>query len=193
MLSLIKPLNWCFPAIYSLPENCLEMLSSPMPIICGLNCSADYAKHHIISEHAPVTSKDIIYAFIDEDYLMVSKETVKSTKLPLFGQLFKEISGQFGHLFKGEGQSHSHKSIVLDLENQQFRHKSHYTLLSHRGNKPPLRTMASRELRSLPTNDDVWSLLTLLRKTIVEKLVDSLPVNFEDLAKLKSISDLSSE
>lgn len=65
LISLIRPFDWCFAAIYALPENCLEMLSSPMPVICGVKCSSEYAKSKIIPEYAPITSKDILYYFVD--------------------------------------------------------------------------------------------------------------------------------
>ena len=40
LLTLIKPFEWCFPAIYNLPEQCISMLASPIPLIVGVKLSA---------------------------------------------------------------------------------------------------------------------------------------------------------
>lgn len=50
--------------------------------------------------------------------------------------------------------------------------------------------MRSRELESNQTEgSELWSLLTLIRKTVVDKLVNSLPLSFENLITEKDEKD----
>lgn len=46
-VNLIKPFSWPFPSIFSLPESCVQMLDSPIPVLIGLNQPYKYVYKHI--------------------------------------------------------------------------------------------------------------------------------------------------
>lgn len=47
---ILRPLSWPFPVIYSLPENCLQILNSPVPFIAGIQHSTERVMNQIVPE-----------------------------------------------------------------------------------------------------------------------------------------------
>lgn len=84
-ISLIKPFKWPFPIIYSLPEDCLVMLGSPIPLLVGINLPADTVISDILPEHENKSRADSstnIYVFVDHNLFFYDYETLDSLLIP---------------------------------------------------------------------------------------------------------------
>lgn len=162
-LSLIKPLNWAFPTIYSLPGNCIEMLSSPFPIICGINCDYNFAKNNLFSEYAN-NETDLIFVFIDDDYIVASNKIVKETQIPSFNLIFKELKINYSQMFNKD----SPKTLKADFSNRKFKVKKK----SHKSAK-------KKEFRTVLDEDEVLIFLHEIRDIITTNLIDILPETLE--------------
>ena len=117
--SIISPLNWPFPVIYSLPENCLEILSSPVPLISGLLAPGKKVINEIVPEYASMT-KDIIYVFLDHQVLLAGKETASQTIMPRFNKQIQNLHHSIKNYFANTG-SHS---INFNSKSREFSRKS---------------------------------------------------------------------
>ena len=84
--AIICPFRWSFPIIYSLPEECMLMLESPVPLLIGLNTSS----HHFLSKIAPnhftdlKTNDHILFILLDENLLIAPKPLLNSLNMPYF-------------------------------------------------------------------------------------------------------------
>lgn len=163
-LSLIKPLNWAFPTIYSLPSNCLEMLSSPLPIISGINCDYPYAKKHLFSNYS--NNDHLIFVFIEDDYILASKNLIKDTKIPNFSQSFKKLKSNYGHFFKKEKS----KNVKIDFNKRRFCSK-----------KGSYKQNGGKESgKRVIDEDEILIFLHEIRDIIVGNFVDVLPETLEE-------------
>lgn len=169
MLSFLKPLSWTFPAIYSLPENCLEMISSPLPIICGINTSFDLAMNRIIPEYTD--SEDVIYVFLDLDFILCSSETVNSVKVPSFDGFFKSCKERFGELFLKE------KSISLEFDfgNLKFKQNSKSAKLVEKKVKRLKHHKEDEKVRKGLSEKLFFEFLREMRNLVVKRFIDVLP------------------
>lgn len=171
-LSLIKPLNWAFPTIYSLPENCLEMLSSPLPIISGIKCDYNYAKKHILNQYSNDDSVGLIFVFLDEDYILTSKKIINETYVPNFNNSFKELKFNYSHFFKKENP----KTVKIDFSHRRFKAKS-----------KSFKAKKKEDFRVNLDQDEVLIFLNQMRDIITAYLIDVLPQTLEDNEEVSSI------
>ena len=89
-LTFLKPFQWQFPRIYSLPEDCLLMLQSPIPIISGLNLSVHNVLNDIIPEFESTeinSGSSNVYVFLDQGIFYYDFERFRNTALPNFNGL----------------------------------------------------------------------------------------------------------
>lgn len=170
-LSLIKPLNWAFPTIYSLPENCLEMLSSPLPIICGIQCDYNYAVANLFTQYSNMDNSDLVFVFLDDNYILASKNLISETKMPSFNSSFQDLKLNYGHMFKREAP----KTIKADFANRGFLAKKKSFKSGVRGNK---------DKRAVLDHDEVLIFLHEVRDIITVNLIDILPQTLEDSAEV---------
>lgn len=93
-LTLIKPFQWQFPRIYSLPEDCLLMLNSPIPIISGLNLSCENVLSDIIPEFESTKnggSSSNLYVFLDQGIYHYDFKNYENMSLPDFNGLIEKL------------------------------------------------------------------------------------------------------
>ena len=86
-LALIRPLKWPFPIIYSLPEDCLLMLGSPIPVIVGLNLPSFHVVNDILPEFQSVSennNSNNVYVFLDNGLFYYDFENHDNIILPQF-------------------------------------------------------------------------------------------------------------
>ena len=173
---MIKPLNWAFPAIYSLPENCLEMLASPLPIISGIKCSYEYSKSNILPRYTTAPgSQDTIFVFLDHDYVFAQKSTVQSTRLPKFDNFFSKLRSKHLNLFNEAPP----KTIKADLDGLRFRYKR--KALKVKGNALTMSGgPVSMDLKNWGKNEEnIFNFLWEIRMCLVNNLIDVLPNTLE--------------
>jgi hypothetical protein len=93
-ISLIKPFKWPFPIIYSLPEDCLVMLGSPIPLLVGINLPADTVISDILPEHESKSRADSstnIYVFVDHNLFFYDFETLDSLLIPQYDDFSEKL------------------------------------------------------------------------------------------------------
>lgn len=118
--SILRPLCWPFPVIYSLPENCLQILNSPVPFIAGIQNSTERVMGQIVPEFAPTSNPDTIYYFVDSRFILASKATICKTHLPRLNKLLKELHEPIRGLFNS---NHSH-SVSYNAKSNEFTKKT---------------------------------------------------------------------
>lgn len=87
IVGLFRPFNWVFPLIYSLPRDSFEMISSPVPIIVGvqntaLGFIADMNTRLSTSSLKNCTSDNSIYIYLDHDIIKCEQSLVETNYLP---------------------------------------------------------------------------------------------------------------
>lgn len=84
--ALMRPFRWTFPVIYNLPEACLPILQSPIPVQIGLKVSAK----RFLSEIGPALFPDLktqtgaLFVFLDESLVLTNSAMLHSLCLPFF-------------------------------------------------------------------------------------------------------------
>ena len=84
--ALLRPFKWSFPIIYSLPEECLLMLESPLPLQVGINMTAHRFLSSVAPVHLPKLNSDSspIIVFLDESLVMANAHHTSTLDLPFF-------------------------------------------------------------------------------------------------------------
>ena len=84
--ALIKPFRWTFPVIYNLPEDCLPILQSPIPVQIGLKASAKKFLSEIIPRYFGDfrSQTETLFVLLDESIILTSTAQVNSVPLPFF-------------------------------------------------------------------------------------------------------------
>jgi len=121
--NIIKPLSWPFPVIYSLPDNCLEILASPVPLIAGILQSAEKTINEIIPEYAAAT-REAVFVLIDQKYVLADKATVNSTRMPRLSKTLVPLHDSIKPLF----HSASSNTISYSPKSNDFARKSNSKL-----------------------------------------------------------------
>jgi hypothetical protein len=101
-LAILRPFKWAFPVIYSLPEDCVVMLSTPMPFIAGLNTSVAKVKNEIIpeiEERLNTGSSNNVYVFLDHGLYYYDFEGMDSLLLPAYDDFLEKTSKIFRKSF----------------------------------------------------------------------------------------------
>lgn len=140
--SMIQPLNWPYPVIYSMPENCLEILASPVPLIAGLLAPGKKIMNQIVPEYAAI-SRDIVYVLLDDRFILAGKSTVNKTYMPRFDRSIKELHENIKHAFVSTSSS----SINYNSKSREFSKKS--------SSKLPKKTPMSPNKKKIDGNNQV--------------------------------------
>lgn len=93
-LALFRPFSWPFPVIYSLPEDCLLMLGSPIPIMVGLNLPSFHVVNDILPEFEAVSennSNNNIYVFLDKGLFYYDFKKYDNLPLPQFDDFIETL------------------------------------------------------------------------------------------------------
>lgn len=101
-ISILRPFKWVFPVIFSLPENCLLMLSTPLPLMVGLNAPAAKVIGEIIpeiEEKFNVNSSPNVYVFLDHGLYYYDFESMDSVLLPQYDEFLEKIEKIFKKSF----------------------------------------------------------------------------------------------
>lgn len=136
--SIIQPLNWPYPVIYSMPENCLDILGSPVPLIAGLLGPSKKVMDQIVPEYAAI-SRETIYVLLDDRFILAGKSTVSQTCMPRFNKSIKELHESIKHLFASTGSS----SINYGTKSREFSRKS-----SSKPSKAASKSLSKKKLDS---------------------------------------------
>lgn len=107
-LVLLRPFKWAFPVIYSLPEDCVVMLSTPMPLLAGLNTSVAKVKNEIIpeiEERLNTGSSNNVYVFLDHGLYYYDFEGMDSLLLPAYDDFLEKASKIFRKAFGSKSSS----------------------------------------------------------------------------------------
>jgi hypothetical protein len=99
---LMKPFKWPFPIIYSLPEDCLVMLGSPIPLLVGMNLPADVVINEVIPEHEKKTRADAnsnIYVFIDQNLFFYDFESFDTMLIPQYDEFIEKLDSIYKKSF----------------------------------------------------------------------------------------------
>ena len=95
-LTLIKPFKWPLPIIYNTPEELLQMLSSPIPLLAGINTSPKHFIEEILPQY---DSQTWVYVFVDQGFVYTNDSLVKELCLPQFGNFIHKIKSFYHQWF----------------------------------------------------------------------------------------------
>jgi hypothetical protein len=134
--SMAEPFIWTFPTIYSLPEECLTMFQSPVPIQVGLKiASKEFLKRIGPQYYGDLTAqKDTVFVFLDYGIVLTNSNQVKSTLVPFFqdflvilGAIYKkhfhEKSSNFLKISKKKGKNNQKKYSLSKQNRFSFKEK----------------------------------------------------------------------
>lgn len=165
--TLIRPLDWPFPVIYSLPENCLQILGSPLPVIAGLLQPGERVMNDILPEYSSMT-KDTIFMFLDHSHILASKETVSQIRVPRLNKSIKLLHESIKSLFSANGStSISYNSNSRDFTRKGSASKLPKVIVNIKENSP-------RKL-DRPPEVLLHSYLSGLHKALVDNLTPHKP------------------
>ena len=138
LLSFLKPFNWVFPVIYNLPENCLDMLFSPIPIICGINKNSNYVINQIIPNYKVNNKIGFIVYFFDENFFFFDHDVLKFYDVPNYNNFFFDLENlykskfcqEISETFKIEKNNNNLKIKLMSLKKNKVKYnklKKSYT------------------------------------------------------------------
>lgn len=93
-LALFRPFKWPFPVIYSLPEDCLLMLGSPIPVMIGLNLPSFHVVNDILPEYESMyenNHNNNVYVFLDKGLFFYDFEKHDQLILPQFDNFLENM------------------------------------------------------------------------------------------------------
>ena len=72
LISFLKPFDWVFPLIFKLPENCFDILNSPVPIIVGINMDSENFANNIFPLYTKNNNNldSLIFVFLDDFFIL---------------------------------------------------------------------------------------------------------------------------
>lgn len=98
-LAVIKPLQWLYPIIYSLPHDCIDFLNAPFPMLMGVNRSSDtflqemyplFVKQRVLAKLSPSQSTHI-FVYVDEMAFDFDPELLDSLYIPSSENIVNEL------------------------------------------------------------------------------------------------------
>lgn len=113
-VNVIKPFKWLFPIIYNLPEDCIMMISSPIPVLIGINTNSSYVLEEIIPKTGAVINNDSLYVFLDEELIHFNPNTIKELPIPEYDNFYSK----FKNLYKKSFSSKTSKYIKMVTQKQ---------------------------------------------------------------------------
>ena len=93
-VSLLRPFKYYMPIIYSLPEDLLIMLDSPVSLLVGINLPAETVIRDILPEHEKKTRADArsnVYVFIDHGMFFYDFESMDSILIPQYDEFVEKL------------------------------------------------------------------------------------------------------
>ena len=130
--SLIKPFRWTYPVIYNLPEDCIPILQSPIPVQIGLNVSAKT----FLSQIGPQNFKDLktqtaaMFVFLDESLVLTNTAQVQSMPLPFFDDFLVILQVLYKKHFNSKSSNFlkiSKKKSKNNLKKYSFSRQNKYS------------------------------------------------------------------
>ena len=104
--SFLKPFQWEFPIIYNLPDDCLSMLGSPIPLIIGLKQSSQVVLSHFIPKFTDESNNSNIFVFIDERLIYYDYDMLKEIYIPEYDEFYPKLKKLYQKNFNKESSSH---------------------------------------------------------------------------------------
>jgi len=102
-LALMRPFRWPLPIIFNLPEDLLPMLSSPIPVLVGLNQASQY----VVSTVIPKTdNNDIIYVFLDQGLIYFKPEKLNQILIPQYNDFINKSKAIYRKSFNSKPSLH---------------------------------------------------------------------------------------
>lgn len=104
--ALLRPFKWSFPVIYSLPEELLETLGSPLPLVIGLRLPAAEVLTKILGPFAD-NGENCIVVFLDEGLVSFSEPTVSNIVVPEYGEFIPRLQSLYHRHFNSKMANHA--------------------------------------------------------------------------------------
>ena len=101
-VSLLRPFKYYMPIIYSLPEDLLLMLDSPVSLLVGINLPAETVIRDILPEHEKKTRADArsnVYVFIDHGMFFYDFESMDSILIPQYDEFLEKSEKIYKGMF----------------------------------------------------------------------------------------------
>ena len=102
-LAVIKPLQWLYPIVYSLPQDCVDILNAPFPVLIGVNRSSDaflkeihpsFIEHRVLAKLKNVQSTHV-FVYLDEMALDFEREFLESLYIPSTENVISELKSVY--------------------------------------------------------------------------------------------------
>jgi hypothetical protein len=130
--ALIRPFRWTFPVIYNLPEDCLPILQSPIPVQIGLKSSAKKFLSEIIPRYFGDfrSQTETLFVLLDESIVLTSTAQVNSVPLPFFDDFLVILQVLYKKHFNPKGSNYlkiSKKKSKNNLRKYSFSRQNKYS------------------------------------------------------------------
>jgi DENN (AEX-3) domain len=93
--SLLKPFQWPYPSIYSLPEELLMILESPLPFIAGIKNSKSEFSAGPRQVIVKGQSNRLVTYYLDENEIECFNFDSSELLVPQFGGLYSKFNKNF--------------------------------------------------------------------------------------------------
>ena len=146
-LTLIKPFKWPLPIIYNTPEELLQMLGSPIPLLAGINTSPKKFIEEILPQY---DSETWVYVFVDQGFVYTNDSLVRELCLPQFGNFVNKIKSFYHQWFNKK------TSLYYKISHKGARENSIYKLRIKKTKslRNSLKKVAGEQIRSKTKNCD---------------------------------------
>lgn len=105
-ICLLKPFKWPYPMVFNIPENLLEFLDSPVPILIGIN----QGKKFFIERKLEKMHKECIFVNLDEVEIFNDFNLDEEVYSQFFHQLAYKLKGPFDDL---KNKKEGGKKIII--------------------------------------------------------------------------------
>lgn len=116
-MQLLHPFVWCYPLIFNLPRECFVVLSSPVPIIVGLNLQKQQVFNEIIPNYCELKQFNL-FVFLDEGTVYTQNKDEKSLIIPSFNKFTSNV----GKFYKQHFSGAKSKSVKLKKDKHGNEH-----------------------------------------------------------------------
>lgn len=185
--SLLRPFKWSFPIIYSLPEECLLMLESPLPLQVGINMSSHKFLSKVAPAHLPKLTSDSapVIVLLDQSLVIANSKHTSSLDLPFFDDCLAIPHA----IYKQELSSKSSASLKLskkkaknNLKKYSMSRANKYTVkerisklkkkpLSSKRAEKQRSTIKMAQLQARNASTQIFACLkTIFEKYVIQKL-----------------------
>lgn len=113
-LSFIRPFNWPFPVIYSLPFDLISLISCSVPAIFGIQANDQAFVNQLWYKYK--NEEDLVWVLLDHDFIIVNGDTASSVIIPSHDDFTMKVKQIYSQTFKNSSMIPSLKLSTKEIE-----------------------------------------------------------------------------